>query len=140
MDTDADTDQRRYDICAPYFIIFTFHAHACSHIKLYIECDCNYMKGARMSYLLWTRTRTRICHVYIVRRMCISHMAWVDHVVGRRSQTEIQGVASCGMYCVQCKVCNVFVFVCSVMYSGVVFATMCFHNSIIQSQSELQSL
>ena len=31
-----------------------------SHIKLYIEYDCNYMKGARMSYLLWIDTDFRL--------------------------------------------------------------------------------
>ena len=97
-----------------------------------------------MSYLLWTRTQTRICHVYIVRRMRISHTAWVDHVVGQRSQTEIQGVVvECIVYNtmhVMCAIFFMFLFALHVMCSGIVFVTMCFHNSIIQSQSERNPL
>ena len=36
----------------------------CSHMKLYIEYDFNYMKGTRMSYLLWhacVRAHVTVC-------------------------------------------------------------------------------
>ena len=54
-------NQRRSDNRAPLRHYYIPRPH--SHINLYIEYEFNYMKGTRMSYLLWALTMHGLCRI-----------------------------------------------------------------------------